>query len=76
MENLELINLRKTTGMNRKEFCEYLEIPYRTVTEWELGNRTMPDYLYKLIKYRLKTEKVLKEIRLLSDDLLNTEDNN
>lgn len=27
--------LRKSTGMNRKEFCKYFEIPYRTVTEWE-----------------------------------------
>ena len=26
--------LRKITGMNRKEFCKYFEIPYRTVTEW------------------------------------------
>jgi DNA-binding transcriptional regulator YiaG len=24
-----------STGMNRKEFCEYYEIPYRTVTEWK-----------------------------------------
>lgn len=27
--------LRESTGMNRKEFCEYFGIPYRTVTEWE-----------------------------------------
>ena len=24
--------LRESTGMNRKEFCEYFQIPYRTVT--------------------------------------------
>ena len=29
--------LRESTGMNRKEFCKYFEIPYRTVTEWERG---------------------------------------
>ena len=33
--------LRESTGMNRKEFCEYFEIPYRTVTEWERGTRKM-----------------------------------
>ena len=27
--------LREETGMNRKEFCEQFDIPYRTVTEWE-----------------------------------------
>lgn len=31
--------LRESTGMNRREFCEYFDIPYRTVTEWERDNR-------------------------------------
>ena len=26
--------LREITGMNRRQFCEAFEIPYRTVTEW------------------------------------------
>ena len=26
----ELRKLRESTGMNRKEFCEYFEIPYMT----------------------------------------------
>ena len=33
----ELRKLRESTGMNRKEFCEYFEIPYMTETDWELG---------------------------------------
>lgn len=32
----ELRKLRESTGMNRKEFCEYFEIPYMTETDWEL----------------------------------------
>ena len=52
-----LIELRKSTGMNRKEFCEYFEIPYRTMTDWELGNRTMPDYLLRLMAYKVEMEK-------------------
>ena len=35
----ELRKLRESTGMNRKEFCKYFEIPYMTETDWELGNR-------------------------------------
>ena len=31
----EIKKLRESTGMNRRKFCEYFEIPYRTVTEWE-----------------------------------------
>ena len=56
----ELIELRKSTGMNRKQFCEYFQIPYRTMTDWELGNRTMPDYLFRLMAYKVKIEKLAK----------------
>lgn len=31
----ELLELRSSMGMNRREFCEYFEIPYRTVQDWE-----------------------------------------
>ena len=31
-----LKQLRQQMGMNRREFCETFDIPYRTVTEWEL----------------------------------------
>ena len=48
--------LRKATGMNRREFCEYFQIPYRTVTEWERGNRTMPDYVLRLLSYYIRTK--------------------
>ena len=48
--------LRESTGMNRKEFCEYFDIPYRTVTEWERGPRKMPDYVLRLLAYRIKME--------------------
>ena len=56
-----LIDLRKSTGMNRKEFCEYFEIPYRTMTDWELGNRTMPDYLLRLMVYKVQMENLVKQ---------------
>lgn len=52
-----LIELRDSTGMSRKEFCEYFEIPYRTLQDWELGNRKMPDYLLRLMAYKIEMEK-------------------
>ena len=52
----KLIELRKQTGMNRREFAEYFGIPYRTVQDWELGNRQMPDYLLRLMVYKVKME--------------------
>lgn len=53
--------LRALTGMNRKEFCEYFEIPYRTVSEWELDGRHAPDYVIRLLEYYIRMEKVTKE---------------
>ncbi|BAK46404.1 MAG: helix-turn-helix domain-containing protein [Eubacterium sp.] len=52
----QLTELRTSTGMNRKEFCEYFGIPYRTMTDWELGNRHMPEYLFRLMAYKVKME--------------------
>lgn len=55
----ELKKLRESTGMNRKEFCEYFEIPYMTVTDWELGNRRVPQYLLRLMAYKIEIEKLV-----------------
>lgn len=54
-----LIETRTETGMNRKVFAAYFKIPYRTLQDWELGNRKMPEYLLRLMLYRLKTEGII-----------------
>ena len=54
----ELKKLRESTGMNQKEFCEYFEIPYMTGTDWELGNRRVPQYLLRLMAYKIEIEKL------------------
>ena len=59
----ELRKLRESTGMNRKEFCEYFEIPYMTVTDWELGNRRVPQYLLRLMAYKIEIEKLADKKR-------------
>lgn len=56
-----LIELRNSTKMSRKEFCEYFGIPYRTLQDWELGNRTMPDYLLRLMIYKIKIEQLYNQ---------------
>ena len=55
----ELKKLRESTGMNRKEFCEYFEIPYMTETDWELGKRRVPQYLLRLMAYKVEMERLL-----------------
>lgn len=52
--------LRESTGMNRRQFCEYFGIPYRTVTEWERDNRHAPEYVLRLLEYYIRMEKLMK----------------
>lgn len=53
-----LCKLRRETGMTRKAFSEYMDIPLRNLEEWEAGRRKMPDYLLRLLAYYIKMEKV------------------
>ena len=53
--------LRESTGMNRREFCEYFDIPYRTVTEWERDNRHAPEYVLRLLEYYIRMENLVKD---------------
>lgn len=52
-----LIELRESTGMNRNQFCEYFEIPYMTVSDWEHGKKRVPKYFLRLLQYYVKRSK-------------------
>ena len=56
----QFIKIRESSGMNRKEFAEYLNIPYRTMQERELGRRAMPKYVLELIAFKVKQELLPK----------------
>ena len=57
----KLIALRKSKGMNRRQFCEHFEIPYMTVSDWEHGNRRVPSYLLRLLEYYIRIEQLTKD---------------
>lgn len=61
--------LRESTGMNRMEFAKWLDIPYRTMGEWENNKRVMPKYVFSLIEYRVKSEFGLEKnaLKTVSD---------
>lgn len=48
-----LIALRKKTGMTRKDFAIEYEIPYPTITDWELGHRRIPEYFLRLLAFKI-----------------------
>ncbi len=50
-------SIRGVTGMSVTEFCNWLGIPPRTMQQWEKGDRVMPDYVLRLIAYKVAIEK-------------------
>ena len=61
MFSARMKELRESTGLNRKKFCEKFEIPYRTMTEWELGHRNAPPYVLRLLSYYVEMQRKLNE---------------
>lgn len=62
--------LRELIGMTQKNFGEWLNIPHRTIQNWEGGQRTPPEYLVELIKYRIKGEiRMFNELKERFDKL-------
>ena len=53
-------SLRQSTGMTKKAFADYFEIPQRTIQNWEGGQRECPPYLEKLIAYKIEKENLTK----------------
>jgi len=55
-----LIYLKEKTGLSLKGFAAYFGIPYRTMQDWYYGKRSMPDYLLRLMYYKIETEGLIK----------------
>lgn len=49
--------IRQQFGMNQTQFARYFEIPLRSVQNWEGGQRKCPEYLLKLMEYKLINER-------------------
>lgn len=52
----EIKKIRKEAGMTQKVFSEFFGIPVRTLQDWEAGLRTPPDYVVRLLPYKLNLE--------------------
>jgi len=61
VQKLELRDMRESLSLNRREFAESFGIPLRTMEDWEAGRRKMPDYLLRLMGYKLRMEEHWRE---------------
>lgn len=58
---IRLKKLRELTGLNRTEFAQIHGIPLRTVEDWEAGRRKMPEYLLRLLAYKIRVDLKIRE---------------
>ena len=56
---MNIRELRLRTGLSQQKFADYFHIPLRTLQNWEYGEREAPEYLVKLIEYKLKMEGLM-----------------
>lgn len=50
--------LRQRENMTQAEFSLYLEIPLRTIVEWEAGRRNPPIYVVNLIENKFNYDRL------------------
>lgn len=53
--------MRLHTGLTQQAFSQRLNIPRRTLEDWERGARACPQYVRNLIDYYLKHENLYRE---------------
>lgn len=52
--------MRAASGMSQAAFGNYLDIPLRTVQDWEAERRSPPEYVVQLIQYKLINEHIIE----------------
>ena len=48
---------RMSTLLSQRAFAKELNIPYRSIENWESGQRVPPEYVVELIEYKLENER-------------------
>jgi DNA-binding transcriptional regulator YiaG len=51
---VDVKELRERFGLTREQFCSGFEIPYRTLQSWELGTRSCPVYVFRMMEMLLE----------------------
>lgn len=53
---MKLQETREQAGMTRVQLSKWLDIPYRTLTNWENGERECPAYVERLIIEKIERD--------------------
>lgn len=58
---MNIKKMRAKAGMTQKQFADYFFISKRNIENWESGSRSCPEYLKRLMQYKLEKEGLIKE---------------
>jgi len=53
-------DLKSQTGMTQQQLADFLNIPKRTIENWDSGTSKCPPYVLELIEYKLLNEGKIK----------------
>ena len=53
--------LRNITGLSQAKFAEKYEIPRRTIEDWERDLRIPPEYVVKLLEFKIKHDYSIEQ---------------
>lgn len=46
--------IRELTGLNKKDFADKYNIPYRTIQNWEADINKCPEYVLELLEFKVR----------------------
>lgn len=55
-------DIRLSTGLSQTQFSAAVNIPTRTIQDWEQGKRKCPEYVAELIEYRVENDPTIPKI--------------
>lgn len=60
----EIKNIRAKTGLSQAKFAKKYGIPRRSIENWEMGVNEPPEYLQKLLNFRVETDLMIVPMSL------------
>ena len=54
---MDIKEAREKAGMSRQDVCDLIGMSYRTIQDWELGNKHPADWVVKLVVAEIQRHK-------------------
>ena len=64
---MDLREMRAQLGLTQQGFAKRYDIPFRTVQNWETGLRRPPEYIIRLLEYRIRHDLINRRTAVLPE---------